>query len=76
MFLDDERPNTPEERFEQTVRLVLSLCFPDSHAALEMFQSMEQADGVEAVKPIRDETRKRWIVRQAELRQAKTHSAK
>lgn len=79
MYFEDELPGidlfrqyTPEEHFEQTVRLVMSLCFPDSHAALEFFLACEKVDGVEAVKPLRDETRKRWVARQAELKKART----
>lgn len=78
MLFDDELPGidlyreyTPEEHFEQTVRLVMSLCFPDSHAALEFFQTCEKVEGVDAIKPLRDETRKRWIARQAALKNAR-----
>lgn len=78
MLFDDELPDldlfreyTPEEHFEQTVRLVMSLCFPDSHAALELFQAFERVEGVDAVKPLRDETRKRWVARQAAFKNAR-----
>ncbi len=79
MPFDDEYPDidlfracTPEEHFEQTVRLVMSLCFPDSHAALEFFLACEKVEGVDAIKPLRDETRKRWIARQTAIKNART----
>lgn len=59
---------TGEERFEQEVRMVLSLFFPDSHAALSYFQACEARVGVEAVKPLRDAVRLRWVARQAVLK--------
>lgn len=69
--LDPFRPQSPAEHFDQTVRFIMSMCFPDSHAALELFLACERAEGVDAVKPLRDETRRRWIARQNELKQAR-----
>lgn len=59
---------TAEERFEQEVRMVLSLFFPDSHAALSYFQTCEARAGADAIKPLRDAVRIRWVARQAVLK--------
>lgn len=69
MFLDaDSPPQTPEEALESEIRFLLNVFFPDSQAALSYFLVCEKVKGVEAIKPLRDATRERWIAKAAALR--------
>lgn len=69
MFLDiNSPPQTPEEALESEIRFLLNVFFPDSQAALEYFLVCEKVKGVEAIKPLRDATRVRWVAKMAARR--------